>query len=431
MRPPPCPCRQQITAQLDRRGLLGGGVSLTTNQRFNQAALAGQLAATGPLIFLLALFLAYLVMAAQFNSWRYPDLPPPPGPPRPGRSAPPAVSSWAAGWTSSASWACSCSSGCPRRTPSCTSTSSSSVSGKMPFKDALMEAAKLRFRPIVMTTMTVLVISFPLIFGRGQGSEYGQRMGIVMFGGILLSAILTFFVVPAAFYLFERKRVAEDGRARRTGARTRRSARCHRRRRIVGDVPSTSADMHDYHVHSHYCRHATGSLDEYARAGSARGLSEICFTPHIPFPDYRPGFCGGRLRMDLEEFPRYLEELEQARRAVPGITILSGIEADYVEGTEEFSVEVPFLVGLRLRAHVRSLRPLVAGGPMGVRSRRRPVGRWEASTTTTWSGPGGNRDRAFRLCGALRPDQAGGASPHEHSPRGRSNGSSASAATGA
>jgi HAE1 family hydrophobic/amphiphilic exporter-1 len=81
--------------------------------------------------------------------------------------------------------------------------------GKMPFKEALMEAGELRFRPIVMTTMTVLVISFPLIFGRGQGSEYGQRMGIVMFGGIMMSAVLTFFVVPAAFYLFERTRAGK------------------------------------------------------------------------------------------------------------------------------------------------------------------------------------------------------------------------------
>ncbi|HUX50471.1 MAG TPA: hypothetical protein VMW73_06715, partial [Spirochaetia bacterium] len=38
------------------------------------------------------------------------------------------------------------------------------------------------------------------------GSEYAQRLGIVLLGGILSSAILTFFVVPAAFYLFERKR---------------------------------------------------------------------------------------------------------------------------------------------------------------------------------------------------------------------------------
>jgi HAE1 family hydrophobic/amphiphilic exporter-1 len=60
-----------------------------------------------------------------------------------------------------------------------------------------------------MTTMTVLVISFPLILGRGEGSEFGRSMGVVMLGGIVFSAVLTFFVVPAAFYLFERKRVAQ------------------------------------------------------------------------------------------------------------------------------------------------------------------------------------------------------------------------------
>jgi HAE1 family hydrophobic/amphiphilic exporter-1 len=79
--------------------------------------------------------------------------------------------------------------------------------GSMPFKEALVDAARLRFRPIVMTTLTVLVISIPLILAGGQGSEFGQRMGVVMLGGILFSAVLTFFVVPAAFYLFERKRV--------------------------------------------------------------------------------------------------------------------------------------------------------------------------------------------------------------------------------
>ncbi|MGO9309356.1 MAG: histidinol-phosphatase [Spirochaetia bacterium] len=97
--------------------------------------------------------------------------------------------------------------------------------------------------------------------------------------------------------------------------------------------------MHDYHIHSHYCRHASGSVQEYARAALNRGLDEICITPHIPLPDYRPGFYGGRLRMDPEEFPRYREELEQARRQVAGITILSGIEADYVEGTEKYVEE--------------------------------------------------------------------------------------------
>ncbi len=60
----------------------------------------------------------------------------------------------------------------------------------------------------VMTTLTVLAISFPLILSRGQGAEFGQKMGVVMLGGILFSAVLTFFVVPAAFYLFERKKAA-------------------------------------------------------------------------------------------------------------------------------------------------------------------------------------------------------------------------------
>jgi HAE1 family hydrophobic/amphiphilic exporter-1 len=76
---------------------------------------------------------------------------------------------------------------------------------RMPLRQALIEAASLRFRPIIMTTLTVLVISFPLVFSKGQGSEFGKHMGIVMFGGIVFSAILTFFLVPAAFYLFERK----------------------------------------------------------------------------------------------------------------------------------------------------------------------------------------------------------------------------------
>jgi len=81
--------------------------------------------------------------------------------------------------------------------------------GKMPLEEALIESGGLRFRPIVMTTLTVLVTSFPLVFGSGQGSEFGRGLGLVTFGGILFSAVLTFFVVPAAFYLFERKRVVK------------------------------------------------------------------------------------------------------------------------------------------------------------------------------------------------------------------------------
>jgi HAE1 family hydrophobic/amphiphilic exporter-1 len=204
--PPVLSMQQQITAQLTQAGLLGGAVSITTNQRFNQAALAGQLATTGPLIFLLALFLAYLVMAAQFNSWRYPVyllLPVPLAL----VGALLLVFFIGGGLDIFGLMGMLMLIGLSAKNAILYLDFVVERLGKMPFKDALMDAAKLRFRPIVMTTMTVLVISFPLIFGRGQGSEYGQRMGIVMFGGIMLSAVLTFFVVPAAFFLFERKRV--------------------------------------------------------------------------------------------------------------------------------------------------------------------------------------------------------------------------------
>jgi histidinol-phosphatase (PHP family) len=94
--------------------------------------------------------------------------------------------------------------------------------------------------------------------------------------------------------------------------------------------------MRDYHMHSHWCRHASGRLEEYARSAVALGIDEICFTPHIPLPGFRPGFFHDRIRMDLEEFDGYEEELARTRARFPGLSILSGVEADHVEGMERF-----------------------------------------------------------------------------------------------
>ncbi len=207
--------QNQITNDLTKSGLVGGDVSLTAGGgRFSQTSLAASLATTGPIIFLLALFLAYLVMAAQFNSWRYPIyllLPVP-------------LALVGALWLVYLIGGGLDIFGLMGMLMLIGLSAKNAILyldfvveriGKMPFRDALIEAARLRFRPIVMTTLTVLVISFPLILGRGQGSEFGQRMGVVMLGGILFSAILTFFVVPAAFYLFERTRVAKAEERRR------------------------------------------------------------------------------------------------------------------------------------------------------------------------------------------------------------------------
>jgi HAE1 family hydrophobic/amphiphilic exporter-1 len=80
----------------------------------------------------------------------------------------------------------------------------------VPLRDALIEAGSVRFRPIIMTTVTVLVISLPLILGLGEGSELRQPLGVVILSGVLTSALLTFYVVPAAFFTFERRTYAAN-----------------------------------------------------------------------------------------------------------------------------------------------------------------------------------------------------------------------------
>ena len=92
--------------------------------------------------------------------------------------------------------------------------------------------------------------------------------------------------------------------------------------------------MRDYHMHSRFCRHAVGGLAEYARSAHTRGIREICFTPHIPLPGFRSGLMNDRLRMDEGEFDLYLDELLKTRTAFPDMTILSGVEADYLPSME-------------------------------------------------------------------------------------------------
>jgi HAE1 family hydrophobic/amphiphilic exporter-1 len=203
--PPALALENTLAAELTRQGLLDSSVTLGSGGSFSPAALARQLARTGITAFLLALFLAYLVMAAQFNSWRYPIyllLPVPLAI----VGALLFVALLGGGLDTFGLLGMLLLIGLSAKNAILYLDFVVERLGKMPLKEALIDSARLRFRPIVMTTLTVLVIAGPLVFGRGEGSEFGQRLGVVMFGGILTSAVLTFFVVPAAFFLFERKR---------------------------------------------------------------------------------------------------------------------------------------------------------------------------------------------------------------------------------
>jgi len=83
--------------------------------------------------------------------------------------------------------------------------------GKSP-RDAIYQACLLRFRPILMTTMSALFAAFPLMVGAGVGSELRHPLGITMFGGLIVSQMLTLFTTPVIYLAFDRlaRRVDSD-----------------------------------------------------------------------------------------------------------------------------------------------------------------------------------------------------------------------------
>ena len=65
---------------------------------------------------------------------------------------------------------------------------------------AILKAAPQRLRPILMTTITTVLGLFPLALGVGEGSEFLQPLGVVVFSGLLLATLLTLFIIPC-FYV--------------------------------------------------------------------------------------------------------------------------------------------------------------------------------------------------------------------------------------
>ncbi|MDZ8106897.1 MAG: efflux RND transporter permease subunit [Nostoc sp. DedQUE12a] len=66
---------------------------------------------------------------------------------------------------------------------------------------AIMKAAPQRLRPIIMTTVTTILGLFPLALGIGEGSEFLQPLGIVVFFGMAIATMLTLFIIPCFYVL--------------------------------------------------------------------------------------------------------------------------------------------------------------------------------------------------------------------------------------
>ncbi len=207
--PNPFGYQKEIISKVTNAGLLTNGVTLGNASAFGSAGLTNDLVFYGPILMIAAIMLTYLVLGSQFNSFRYPIyllLPIP-------------IAIVGALWTLSLFGA---------NLDVITvlgmvvllglSTKNSILylefvterARILPLHDALIEAAELRFRPIIMTTLTVLVISIPLILGQGDGSEFRRGLGIVILGGVITSTLLTFYVVPSVFWQFEKKRVKPE-----------------------------------------------------------------------------------------------------------------------------------------------------------------------------------------------------------------------------
>jgi multidrug efflux pump subunit AcrB len=69
-------------------------------------------------------------------------------------------------------------------------------------REGLLEACPMRLRPIIMTTLSTVAGAIPAAFALGPGAESRVPMALAIIGGVLVSTILTLFVVPCVYSLF-------------------------------------------------------------------------------------------------------------------------------------------------------------------------------------------------------------------------------------
>jgi HAE1 family hydrophobic/amphiphilic exporter-1 len=74
--------------------------------------------------------------------------------------------------------------------------------------EAIMEAGRVRLRPIMMTTLTTALGLLPMAISFGEGTEVRTPMAITVIGGLLVSTLLTLIVIPVVYSLLDRKKWA-------------------------------------------------------------------------------------------------------------------------------------------------------------------------------------------------------------------------------
>jgi hydrophobe/amphiphile efflux-1 (HAE1) family protein len=86
--------------------------------------------------------------------------------------------------------------------------------GALGARDALLEACPIRLRPILMTSIATIAAAIPSATARGAGSETMRPMAITLIGGVIVSTVLTLFVVPCGYVLMDKFRKRDVVRAK-------------------------------------------------------------------------------------------------------------------------------------------------------------------------------------------------------------------------
>ncbi len=77
----------------------------------------------------------------------------------------------------------------------------------MSIKDSAMQAAKLRFRAVMMTNIAFILGLLPLVFAKGAGAASRNSVGMTVFGGMMAVAFIGTFLVPAFFVMVENLKI--------------------------------------------------------------------------------------------------------------------------------------------------------------------------------------------------------------------------------
>jgi hydrophobic/amphiphilic exporter-1 (mainly G- bacteria), HAE1 family len=196
--------QSRLEENLTTKGLLDQQLNLAPAGALSEAALTQGLVVYGGLAILLAVVLSYLVLGAQFNSFRYPLyllLP-----------VPLAILGgiwglflFGAGIDVFTVLGMVVLLGLAIKNAILLLDFAIQRRHESLFQ-ALIDAGRLRLRPILMTSMAAVVTAIPIIVAEGEGSELRRGLGIVLLFGMVVSTVLTLYVVPVIFYRFEKGR---------------------------------------------------------------------------------------------------------------------------------------------------------------------------------------------------------------------------------